>query len=120
MPKLDIRLTERQKRRLFAEAAAAGMNASDWVRYCCLREEPGRARRAAQFRRSAELRGRADAVKAETAPPPRPKPKPPEPVLSTQMVAMQAGVTFAHADELIREGRVRLENGHLLVDDRPV
>lgn len=116
MPKLEVRLTERQMERLRADAAQAGMTRSDYVRWRCLAEEPNR--QAERNERERGIRQRARAV----TPTPRSEPKPSasEPFLTPQMVAMQGAVTYARAEELIREGRVRLDNGHLLVDDRPV
>jgi hypothetical protein len=46
MPRLEVRLTDEQMERLRSDAEAAGMNVSDWIRYCCL-EKAGGGREAA-------------------------------------------------------------------------
>jgi len=123
MPRLEVRLTDRQMQRLMADAKAAGMNRSDWVRFCVLREEPvpkgQHQRRATGLRERAEKAREAMSAAPDSSPPPVVE-RPPEPLLTPQSVALQAGISYFTAAQLIEEGRVRQENGHLIVDGRAV
>jgi hypothetical protein len=120
--KLEVRLTERQFERLRAAANDAGMNVSDYVRWCCLREEPGRRRQHERKERERGLKERAQEMRrAPAEPEPQaPEPEPAEPLLSVQTVALQAGLTYFAAERLVAEGRVTSGNGRILIDGEPV